>query len=86
MAKKQGQINKQGQKYIAALARTVQQLWRQMCVDVGISPDEKFVDLELLKKSKLHPFYEKAMAEYLETVNQYRAGGYVGLRIGKRVI
>jgi len=80
----QKQINKQGQEHIDALFNTVKQVWKQMCEDLGISPDEKFVALELLKQSKIHPFYEKALKQYWEAMEQYCAGGYVGLRIDKR--
>jgi len=79
----QEKINRQGEKYIADMRSTVGVLWRKMCEEDGIDPAAKFVVFSETNKYK--PFYDKAMSQLWEAEEQYRAGGYVGLRVGKRL-
>jgi len=76
---KQEAINRTGQKYIAGLKFTVAQLWRQACGHDDIPPGSKFVVFS--EDNPYVIFYNKAMREFMEAREQYRDGGYVGLRI-----
>jgi len=76
---KQEAINRTGQKYIEGLGATVAQLWKQACGHDDIPPGSKFVVFS--EDNPYVIFYNKAMREFMEAMQQYRAGGYVGLRI-----
>ncbi len=77
----QEQINRQGLAYIAGLHQAVRDLWAKMCDEEGISADSKFVVFS--ENNKFKPFYDNALTQLWEAETQYKAGGYVGLRIGK---
>ncbi len=81
----QTQINKQGQQYIVDLAHTVHDLWVKMMQDLSLPEDSKFVEADFLATSKYHQFYDNALKQLWEAQAQYRAGGYVGLTIGRKV-
>ena len=78
----QKQINQQGQAYIEGLRSTVHQLWEKCCEEDGMPADTKFAVFS--EGNKYLPFYNKALQELWEAQEQYKAGGYVGLRISKR--
>lgn len=78
----QKKINRQGENYIAGLRQVVGQLWRKMCEADGIDPKSTFVVFSDTNKYK--PFYDKAITQLWEAEEQYRAGGYVGLKIKRR--
>ena len=75
----QEQLNRQALKTIAGLRDTVNQLWRKCCEEDGIDPDSEFVVFS--ESNKYVPFHNKAMQQCQEALAQYKAGGYVGLRI-----
>lgn len=75
----QEKLNTQGRKYIAQGRATVAQLWRKACDHDGIPYDSQFVVFS--ENNPWAPWYNKAMAQYLEACRQYEAGGYVGLSI-----
>jgi len=74
-------INRTGQKYIEGLKATVAQLWKQACGHDDIPPGSKFVVFS--EDNPYVIFYNKAMREFMEAREQYRDGGYVGLRIDR---
>lgn len=76
----QERINKQGRDYIQELRAVVRQLWVECCEADGIPPDSKFVVFN--DANKFMPFYNNALQQLWEAEAQYRAGGYVGLKIG----
>ena len=78
MTKQEG-INRQGREYIAGLRAVVAQLWRQACDHDDIPPESKFVVFS--DENPFTAFYNNAMRQLMEATQQYRAGGYVGLRI-----
>jgi hypothetical protein len=78
----QEEINKTGLAYIATLRGTVHALWVKMCEEDGIDPKATFVVFSDTNKYK--PFYDKAMSQLWEAEAQYKAGGYVGLKIERR--
>jgi hypothetical protein len=78
----QEKINTQGQDYIAGLENTVRQLWIKCCQDDKIPINSKFVVFK--RENKFVPFYDTAVRQLLAARAQYRAGGYVGLQIGRR--
>ena len=78
----QKQLNRQGQAYINSLRVTAAQLWAKACEEDGIPSDSKFVVFS--PDNKYSPFYNKALAMLREAEEQYRAGGYVGLKIERR--
>ncbi|MFH1031165.1 MAG: hypothetical protein V1767_01140 [Chloroflexota bacterium] len=77
----QEKINEQGQKYIAGLKATAGILWIKACEFDNIPPDSKFVVFS--DENKFAKFYNQALLQMEEAKNQYAAGGYVGLTIGK---
>ena len=77
-------LHRDGQKHIVDLAHVMHNLWVKVCKDVGIPEDSKFVIEDVLTESKYYTFYANAQRQYWEAISQYQAGGYVGLRIGKR--
>jgi hypothetical protein len=79
---KQEEINKQGQAYIAGLWAAVHQIWGKMCEEEGIPPGSAFVVFS--PDNKYLPYYNRALTTVWEAEAQYRAGGYVGLKIEKR--
>ncbi|MGA2669836.1 MAG: hypothetical protein ABSF21_00210 [Dehalococcoidia bacterium] len=79
----QEKLNKQGQDYIASLRQAVHVLWEAMCKEEGIPPDSKFVVFSKATEKKFRQFYDRALNELWEAEAQYRAGGYVGLKIKK---
>ena len=84
MANLQERMNKQGLKYIAGLENTVRALWASACKFEGIPVDAKFVVFS--DGNKFAKFLDNAQTQFLEAREQYRAGGYVGLRVGDRRI
>ena len=78
---KQEAINRTGQKYIEGLRAVVAQLWQQACGHDDIPPGNKLVVFS--EDNPYVVFYNKAMREFMETMQQYRDGGYVGLRINQ---
>ena len=78
---KQHQINRTGQRYIDGLKAVCRDLWRKACEFDGIPSDSKFV--EFSEGNRFAEFYNKAMIQLLEAQAQYKAGGYVGLKIGR---
>ncbi len=80
----QAKLNHQGRRYINGLARTMRQLWKQMCEDVGINPHATFVDEALLSQSRYYSHYNTVAQQLSEAVNQYNAGGYVGLSLPRK--
>ena len=77
----QAKINRQGQKYINGLRVTARQLWIKACEFDGIPSESKFVVFS--DGNKFVPFYDKAHNQLMEAISQYKAGGYVGLKIGR---
>lgn len=77
----QEKLNRQGQQHIINLAHTIRQLWRKMMQDLCLPKDSKFADADLLKTSKYHQFYDKALSQYWQAKDDYANGGYVGLTI-----
>lgn len=76
----QERINAQGRQHVADWAATVREFWRCACTQDGIPPESKFV---VFSKTNAWAWaYNQALKFYLEALGQYRAGGYVGLRIG----
>jgi hypothetical protein len=69
----------EGRKFIAGMAATVKQLWVKACEADQIPPGSQFVVWS--EGNKFAPFYERAMAQYLDACAEYEAGGYVGVRI-----
>ena len=76
---KQEAINRTGQKYIEGLRAVVARLWQQACGHDDIPPGSKFVVFS--EDNPYVIFHNKAVGEFIEAMQQYRAGGYVGLRI-----
>ncbi len=81
MANTQTKLNRQGQQYIEGLRQTVKALWSKMCEEDGIPPDSKFVVFNDDTNKKYASFYNNALIQHREATSQYRAGGYVGLKI-----
>lgn len=77
----QENINRTGQKYIDGLRSTRTQLWKQACEFDSIPVDSKFVVFS--KDNKFAEFYNLSCLRLSEAIAQYRAGGYVGLKIGR---
>jgi hypothetical protein len=77
----QTRITKQGLEYIRGLRNTVRQLWIKCCKEEGIPADSKFVIFST--NNKYLPFYNRALRQLWEAEAQYRAGGYVSLKISK---
>ena len=77
----QVKLNKQGQDYIEGLRQAVRQLWTTMCEADGIPPESTFVVFSDETNRKYQSFYNSALTQLREATSQYRAGGYVGLRI-----
>ena len=77
-------LHKQGKQHIVDLAHVTHNLWVKMMQDLELPEDSKFVEADFLATSKYHQFYAQAQKQYWEAISQYQAGGYVGLRIGKR--
>lgn len=75
----QQQLNKHAQQTIAELQQVCQVLWRRCCEEDGVDPDSKFVVFS--ENNKFVPFHNRAMQQLMEAREQYRQGGYVGLRI-----
>jgi len=82
MAKLQERLNRQGQAYISNLAATARQLWLKACDFDAIPPTTSFVVFS--DGNKFAQFYNTCMARMFEARQEYAAGGYVGLTIGKR--
>lgn len=80
----QKEINRTGQKYIVGLRQAVHGLWVKMCEEDKIPPDSEFVVFS--DDNKFMPFYNQALTQLGEAEEQYRAGGYVGLKIGNRQV
>jgi len=72
-------INKQGMDYIEGLRATVHELWEKCCEEDQIPLGSKFCVFS--DGNKYLPFYNNALAQLWEAEAQYKAGGYVGLRI-----
>ena len=78
---KQHQINRTGQRYIDGLKAVCRELWIKACEFDGIPSESKFVVFS--DGNKFVPFYDKAHNQLMEAISQYKAGGYVGLKIGR---
>lgn len=78
----QAKLNKQGLNHIRAIKYAMTRLWESACQFDGINPTTKFVVFS--EDNKFAELLDKARGQHSEVVNQYRAGGYVGLRIGQR--
>ena len=76
---KANQDRLEGRKYILTLAATVRAGWARACELDGVPADSTFVVFS--DGNKVAPFYERAMAQYLESCRQYEAGGYVGVTL-----
>ena len=79
-SKFQERMNKQGRDYIIAIRNTARVLWIKACEAEGVPSDSKFVVFS--KENKFAEFYNIAMLRLQEAEAEYRAGGYVGLKIG----
>ncbi len=75
----QENINKQGLKYIEGLRATVKQLWIKCCEADNVDPGSKFVVFS--DDNQFTPFYNNALKQLWEAEGNYKAGGYVGLRM-----
>ena len=64
-------------RYLAGLKATVSQLWENACEHDGVSPEELFVVFS--EDNPYMVFHNNAMVRYTEAMQQYQAGGYVGL-------
>lgn len=84
MAKLQERMNKHGLKYIVGLQNTVRALWRKACEFDGVTVDAKFVVFS--DGNKFARFLDNAQTQLIEARDQYRVGGYVGLRVNSRKI
>lgn len=72
-------IVRNGEVYIQGLRNTVQELWKRMCEEDGIPPDSRFVIFS--PDNKYQPLYNNALQELWNAQAQFKAGGYVGLKI-----
>ena len=75
-------IHVNGQKHILALQAIMRDLWRKACEHDGIDPSSAFVARS--DDNPFWPFHDRAVKQYHEAISQYQAGGYIGLRIGRR--
>ena len=75
----QEKLNRQGQATIRGWQATVAQLWDKACKEDDIEPGSQFVVFSA--DNQYVPFYERAHRQLQESIAQYQAGGYVGLRI-----
>ncbi len=75
----QKRINKQGLDYIADLRAVVKQLYDKCCEEDKIPLGSKFCVFS--EDNKYLPFYNNAINQLWEAEAQYKAGGYVGLKI-----
>lgn len=78
----QGKINAQGLAYIESIRATVAQLWQKACEQDGIPPESKFVVFS--PDNKYVQFHNRAVGILSQAEAEYRAGGYVGLKIERR--
>lgn len=70
---------REGRKHIASRASTVRACWEQCCRYDDMDPESKFVVFS--KSNPYTKFYDIATRELTEAVQQFNAGGYVGLKI-----
>jgi hypothetical protein len=75
----QAQLNRLGQQHIASIREAVRATWVRACEYDGIDPSAPFV---VFSDDNPHREPYNALVEKLfEMQAQYRAGGYVGLRM-----
>jgi hypothetical protein len=70
---------KPGLRAIDAVRQAWQSAFRAACRHDGIEEDSKFVVFS--KDNPFVPYIDRAHQEYCNTVREYQAGGYVGLRM-----
>lgn len=70
---------KAGLKVIQGWQATYQNIWSKACEHDKIPPDSKFV--EFSKDNPFVQFLDSARKNYLSCINEYKTGGYVGLKM-----
>jgi len=80
ITKHSGRIEqKNGLRAIADMRATVKSAWNSACEHEQIPTDSKFVVFS--DDNPFSPFYDKAVRQLMEMMEQYQAGGYIGLRL-----
>ena len=77
----QEKLNRQGQRHIQGLKQSIKAIWQTMCDEDGIPADSTFVVFSDETNKKYQIYYNNAITQLWEAQAQYKAGGYVGLRI-----
>lgn len=75
----QERINAQGRAYIDGLRATVRACWASACQHDGIELPASFVVFS--NDNPFVKFHDAAQRELWAAEREYRAGGYVGLRL-----
>jgi hypothetical protein len=66
-------------KVLAGLQATYKAAWVSACKHDDIDPSSSFVSFS--DDNPFVPFYEKALTEFQKTMQEYQAGGYIGLSL-----
>ena len=78
----QTKINQQGQKYLASIREAAHLEWDRACEHDGMPLDTKFA---IFSDDNPHSnIHGRLLLLYYQGLAAYRAGGYVGLKIGTR--
>ena len=59
------------------LDETVHGFWDKACIDIGVSPDAKFISLEALERSKYFESFNNGMAVLIRAKSEFRFFRYI---------